>query len=136
MYIARLESGQNEETIRDLKAVAEAANVKIVEVPPQINRGDRWLQDEIEIGYAQAPGHRLPVVLDSPRNRQLDEFAELMLLGADFGYVTKGNDEQVSSLDSFGNLECTPPHVGPRGEFPLGRTLLVAPSQEPGVVAV
>jgi protein-arginine deiminase len=53
----------------------------------------------------------------------LDDFPELMLLGPDFGYVTRGNAEERSSLDSFGNLDCTPPHVGPRGAYPFGRVL-------------
>lgn len=123
VYIAEMEDQSNAATIRDLRLVANAAGVEMIVVPPKINRQDRWLQDEIEIGYASRPGKQLPVVLDSPRNRQLDDFPELMLLGPDFGYVTRGNDEERSSLDSFGNLDCTPPHTGPRGEYPLGRTI-------------
>lgn len=34
----------------------------------------RSAQDEIEIGYIQAPHKTLPVVFDSPRNRGLKEF--------------------------------------------------------------
>lgn len=37
-------------------------------------------QDEIEIGYIQAPHKTLPVVFDSPRNRGLKEFPIKCLL--------------------------------------------------------
>ena len=50
----------------------------------------------------------MPVVLDSPRDRQLDNFPESMLLGPDFGYVTRGIDEEPSSLDSFGSSMSPP----------------------------
>jgi protein-arginine deiminase len=123
LYIADMKDGSNQASIRDITKFATAAGVELVIVPSGVNRGDRWLQDEIEIGYASRPSKTIPVVLDSPRDRQLDDFPELMLLGPDFGYVTRGNDEERSSLDSFGNLDCTPPHVGPRGAYPFGRVL-------------
>lgn len=123
VYVATMADKSNVATIRDLRKVAAAAEVELVEVPPSQNRGDRWLQDEIEIGYASRPGHVLSVVLDSPRDRGLDDFAEDVLLGEDFGYVTRGRGKTSSSLDSFGNLECTPPHTGPSGDYPFGRTL-------------
>lgn len=123
LYIAEMADGSNQASIDGIKRFAKAADVKLVIVPPVVNRADRWLQDEIEIGYAQMPSKTIPVVLDSPRNRELDDFSERMLLGPDFGYVTRGNDEQASSLDSFGNLDCTPPHVGPKGAYPFGRII-------------
>lgn len=43
----------------------------------------RCAQDEIEIGYTQAPHKALPVVFDSPRNRGLKEFPiKCLLVGA------------------------------------------------------
>lgn len=43
-------------------------------------------QDEMEIGYIQAPHQTLPVVFDSPRNRGLREFPiKCMLVGAGGG---------------------------------------------------
>lgn len=43
-------------------------------------------QDEMEIGYIQAPHKTLPVVFDSPRNRGLKEFPiKCMLVGAGGG---------------------------------------------------
>ncbi|MFO1086535.1 MAG: protein-arginine deiminase family protein [Reyranellaceae bacterium] len=123
VYIAEMEDGSNTAAIRDLRTVTGAAGVPLITVPPKINRNDRWLQDEIEIGYAATPAKAIPVVLDSPRNRELDQFPEEMLLGPDFGYVTRGNDRQASSLDSFGNLDCTPPYRGSSGDYPFGRIL-------------
>jgi protein-arginine deiminase len=123
VYIAEMEDGSNAAAIEGITQVCKAASVELVVVPPKINRKDRWLQDEIEIGYAERPGKRFSVVLDSPRNRQLDDFTELMILGPDFAYVTRGNDEERSSLDSFGNLDCTPPHTGSNGSYPLGRII-------------
>jgi protein-arginine deiminase len=134
MYIADLRDKSNRNAIRDLQALSDEANVPLVLVEPKVNRDDRWLQDEIEIGYAARPGKAIPVVLDSPRNRGLDRFPETMLLGPDFGYVTRGNDDEAGSLDSFGNLDCTPPHTGPKGEYPFGRIIFggAHPSGGPG----
>jgi protein-arginine deiminase len=123
LFIAEMADGSNRASINGIKEFAKAAEVELQIIPPAVNRADRWLQDEIEIGFARTPAKTIPVVLDSPRNRELDDFPEKMLLGPDFGYVTRGNDELRSSLDSFGNLECTPPHTGPRGAYPFGRIL-------------
>lgn len=44
--------------------------------------------------------------------------------GPDFGYVTREpRDNSVSGLDSFGNLEVSPPVVANGKEYPLGRIL-------------
>lgn len=46
----------------------------------------RSAQDEIEIGYIQAPHKTMPVVFDSPRNRGLKEFpVKSLLVGAGGG---------------------------------------------------
>lgn len=45
--------------------------------------------------------------------------------GPDFGYVSREPlFEAVSSLDSFGNLEVSPPVTVAGKEFPLGRILI------------
>ncbi|MBF0162982.1 MAG: protein-arginine deiminase [Magnetococcales bacterium] len=123
LYIAEMRDESNRTTINDIITLAKTAGVELVIVPPKINRDDTWLQDEIEIGYTSRPGKTIPVVLDSPRDRELDDFPEIMLLGPDFGYVTRSSGEPVNSLDSFGNLDCTPPHTGPQGSFPFGRII-------------
>ncbi|CAN2387993.1 deiminase [Pristimantis euphronides] len=90
------------------------------------NRGDQWIQDEMEFGYTEAPHKRFPVVLDSPRNRGLKKFPVSEVLGPDFGYVTRepSDGSVVSTLDSFGNLEVSPPVVVGGINYPLGRILI------------
>ncbi|XP_041129502.1 protein-arginine deiminase type-2-like [Polyodon spathula] len=90
-----------------------------------MNRGDRWMQDELEFGYVEAPHQRFPVVLDSPRDGKLKDFPYKELLGPDFGYVTRvAFNETVTSLDSFGNLEVSPPVTVNGKEYPLGRIII------------
>lgn len=48
----------------------------------------------------------------------------LISQGPDFGYVTRGPQTGgVSGLDSFGNLEVSPPVTVGDKEYPLGRIL-------------
>lgn len=90
-----------------------------------MNRGDRWMQDELEFGYIDSPHQRFPVVLDSPRDGDLQDFPYEALLGPNFGYVTRtAENEEVNSLDSFGNLEVSPPVTVNGKEYPLGRILI------------
>lgn len=45
--------------------------------------------------------------------------------GPDFGYVTREpKNGRVSSLDSFGNLDVSPPVTVKGKEYPLGRILI------------
>uniref|UniRef100_A0A8D1EI72 Protein-arginine deiminase n=1 Tax=Sus scrofa TaxID=9823 RepID=A0A8D1EI72_PIG len=82
-------------------------------------------QDEIEFGYIEAPHKGFPVVLDSPRDGSLKDFPVKQLLGPDFGYVTREPlFEPVTSLDSFGNLEVSPPVTVNGKTYPLGRILI------------
>nr|XP_019952325.1 PREDICTED: protein-arginine deiminase type-2 isoform X1 [Paralichthys olivaceus] len=90
-----------------------------------LNRGDRWMQDELEFGYIDSPHQRFPVVLDSPRDGKLQDFPYNELLGPDFGYVTRiAQRKDVSSLDSFGNLEVSPPVTVNGKNYPLGRIII------------
>ncbi|KAF7207644.1 transcript variant X3 [Nothobranchius furzeri] len=90
-----------------------------------MNRGDRWMQDELEFGYIDSPHQCFPVVLDSPRDGGLQGFSYEELLGPDFGYVTRvARNNDVSSLDSFGNLEVSPPVTVNGKEYPLGRIII------------
>uniref|UniRef100_A0A8C6UDS6 Peptidyl arginine deiminase, type II n=1 Tax=Neogobius melanostomus TaxID=47308 RepID=A0A8C6UDS6_9GOBI len=94
-------------------------------ITPKINRGDRWIQDEMEFGYIQAPHQSFPVVFDSPRDRDLDNFPYNELMGPDFGYVTfKPPRDEVNSLESFGNLEVSPPVTVKGKSYPLGRIVI------------
>ncbi|HAC64388.1 MAG TPA: protein-arginine deiminase [Cyanothece sp. UBA12306] len=123
VYVSRLESGSNAQMIEDLRKLVGQAGVQLEVVPPNINLGDRWMQDEIEIGYCQSPANMMYVVLDSPRNRGLDDFPERQLLSPDFGYVTRDTGEGANTLDSFGNLEVSPPVTVKEKNYPLGRIL-------------
>ncbi|XP_068097685.1 protein-arginine deiminase type-2 isoform X2 [Hyperolius riggenbachi] len=108
-----------------IKTLVEESECKMQVCFEYVNRGDRWMQDEMEFGYIHAPHQCFPVVLDSPRDGGLKEFPLRQLLGPDFGYVTKlAMSEKVSSLDSFGNLEVSPPVTVGDKSYPLGRILI------------
>ncbi|XP_015340293.1 protein-arginine deiminase type-1 [Marmota marmota marmota] len=82
-------------------------------------------QDEMEFGYIEAPHKSFPVVFDSPRNRGLRDFPYKKILGPDFGYVTREIlYAGPSGLDSFGNLDVSPPVAVGGREYPLGRILV------------
>ncbi|XP_051844373.1 protein-arginine deiminase type-1-like isoform X2 [Antechinus flavipes] len=101
------------------------AKCQLIICPLVDNRNDRWIQDEMEFGYIEAPHKAFPVVFDSPRNRGLKEFPFKRILGPDFGYVTREPAHGgVSSLDSFGNLDVSPPVTVKGKEYPLGRILI------------
>ncbi|CAI9165663.1 unnamed protein product [Rangifer tarandus platyrhynchus] len=123
VYVCRL--FENEDFLTSLTALAKKAKCKLTVCAQEESVDDRWMQDEMEIGYTQAPHRTLPVVFDSPRNRGLKNFPVKCLLGPDFGYVTRGPQTgSVTDLDSFGNLEVSPP-VRVRGKaYPLGRILI------------
>ncbi|NXG40000.1 PADI1 deiminase, partial [Dromaius novaehollandiae] len=114
----------NEDFVAAVSALAERAGCPVTVCPLVENRHDRWIQDEIEFGYVQAPHKTFPVVFDSPRDRGLKDFPAKSILGPDFGYVARAAREGVSSLDSFGNLEVSPPVTVRGKEFPLGRILV------------
>ncbi|XP_056397936.1 protein-arginine deiminase type-2-like [Hyla sarda] len=111
--------------LRSIQNLVKEANYKIQICFENVNRGDRWMQDEMEFGYIEAPHKSFPVVLDSPRDGELKDFPVRQLLGPDFGYVTKhAASSEVTSLDSFGNLEVSPPVTVGGKKYPLGRILI------------
>ncbi len=114
-----LDDGSWNVLFRDgLKAAIGEEN--ITEIDGATYGHDVWLQDEIEFGYQQMAYGAMPLVLDSIRNRPLDAFPEAELLGPDFGHLVRGQGP-ANSLDSFGNLECTPPITVGGVEYPFGR---------------
>ncbi|XP_078414268.1 protein-arginine deiminase type-2-like isoform X2 [Cetorhinus maximus] len=113
----------NEKFLKEFKAVVAKIKCKLTVCPEYVNRGDRWIQDEIEFGYIEAPHKYFPVVLDSPRDHELKDFPYKKILGPDFGHVTRTSDE-VNSLDSFGNLEVSPPVTVNGKEYPMGRIII------------
>ncbi|KAJ3581286.1 hypothetical protein NHX12_016812, partial [Muraenolepis orangiensis] len=111
--------------LKGIKDVVQKANSKLRICHEYKNRGDRWMQDELEFGYIEAPHHQFPVVLDSPRDGKLMDFPYEDLLGKDFGYVTRvPENEAVTTLDSFGNLEVSPPVTVNGKLYPLGRIII------------
>lgn len=97
---------------------------------------DRWMQDVMEIGFSTlprrtpAPDIHLPVPLRTKNRRQrwgeLDPQVKERLLGKNYGYYEALRPiVGVSSLDSFGNLECVPPFVHPRTrrDYRFGRII-------------
>ncbi|XP_033015376.1 protein-arginine deiminase type-3-like [Lacerta agilis] len=117
----------NADFVAEISKLSKKAGCRLIICPEAENRGDQWIQDEMEIGYTQAPHKSFPVVFDSPRNRGLDGFPFKAVLGPDFGYVTRkaeGKGNSVSSLDSFGNLEVSPPVTVRGKEYPLGRVIV------------
>lgn len=84
---------------------------------------DVWIQDEMELGTATAPGQRLDVIIDSVRaqnERYLDALPEDQLAGPDVWINTWGSG-RASSQDSFGNMEVLPPVSAGGMRYPLGR---------------
>ena len=117
----------NKGFLKDLKNALDEVGIPLHVVPRVVNGGDRWIQDEVEFGYAMGPSHALPVVFDSPRDRELDGFPEAKLLGPDFGHFQIGGS-QTNSLDSFGNLEVSPPVVADEQEYRSAASCLGAGS--------
>ncbi|RUR72476.1 protein-arginine deiminase family protein [Chlorogloeopsis fritschii PCC 9212] len=123
VFVSRLSDGRNEEFIEELRKVVGKANAQLEPVPFEFHQDDPWMRDEIEIGYTQAPGHLMHVVLDSPRDRGLIHFVKRKLLGIDFGYVTRRSRHEPTKLDSFGNLEVSPPVTVKGVNYPFGRLI-------------
>ncbi|XP_063001564.1 protein-arginine deiminase type-3-like [Elgaria multicarinata webbii] len=118
-------SQNNMDFVADVKKLSEKAGCKVVICSAEEYENDVWFQDEMEFGYVQAPHKTFPVVFDSPRNGGLNAFPFKSVLGPDFGYVTREPVPRTfSSLDSFGNLEVSPPVTVRGREYPLGRILI------------
>ncbi|XP_043097375.1 protein-arginine deiminase type-2 isoform X2 [Puntigrus tetrazona] len=118
-------TNNNYSFLKSIKNLVEKSGYKLNICFEYMNRGDRWMQDEIEFGYIDAPHHHFPVVLDSPRDGALQDFPIESILGPDFGYVTRdASNGEVSSLDSFGNLEVSPPVTVNGKSYPLGRIII------------
>ncbi|XP_050787284.1 protein-arginine deiminase type-3-like [Gopherus flavomarginatus] len=127
VFVCSMERGSNPngDFLEAMRALVRKANCKLTVCPEVENRRDRWIQDEMEFGYVEAPHKMFPVVFDSPRDRGLRDFAFRRILGPDFGYVTRVPPHgHVSSLDSFGNLDVSPPVTVQGKTYPLGRILI------------
>jgi hypothetical protein len=84
---------------------------------------DVWVQDEFEFGYRRSDANAGELVLDSIRSqggRYLDSFPENELQEPGVAIASWGNGTP-NSLDSFGNLETSPPVSVGGVDYPLGR---------------
>ncbi|MEZ4294285.1 MAG: protein-arginine deiminase family protein [Polyangiaceae bacterium] len=81
---------------------------------------DLWVQDEMELSTATSlhQNERVDVVLNSPRNRDLDAFVKTLAAPDTAVVDMSGNG---STYDSFGNLETSPPVTVGGVEYPFGR---------------
>ncbi|CAJ1050202.1 Hypothetical predicted protein [Xyrichtys novacula] len=123
VFICRTDD--NYTLLQEMKNVVVKSGCELKVCPQFMNRGDRWIQDELEFGYVDSPHHHFPVVLDSPRDGKMADFPYEELLGPDFGYVTRtAHKREVTSLDSFGNLEVSPPVTVNGKHYPLGRIII------------
>ena len=92
---------------------------------------DVWVQDEVEFATVSAIDHSNDLVIDSIRDRGLDDFPEDLFSKPDYIIGTWGKG-WATSQDSFGNLEATPPITVGGVYYPFGRIYLgAAGSYEP-----
>uniref|UniRef100_A0A8C3NTH6 Protein-arginine deiminase n=1 Tax=Geospiza parvula TaxID=87175 RepID=A0A8C3NTH6_GEOPR len=110
-------SDSNEAFLEGLRALLRKANCKLTVCSEQDSRSDRWIQVSLP---GPPPGTGEP--LESPWH--LFPLSQ----GPDFGYVTREPPgKSVTSLDSFGNLDVSPPVTVRGKEYPLGRILIGSP---------
>ncbi|MDC0716685.1 protein-arginine deiminase family protein [Nannocystis bainbridge] len=129
------EAIDNAEFRRDLAAQVAAAGLPAPEVAPPPHGRDRWLQDAMELGFSSLPrtgppaARHLPVVLRTANNRSemrwgtIDRYPRERMLEPGFGWVQAMPPGIGGTLDSFGNLECSPPFTHSRRgkEYKFGR---------------
>lgn len=99
-------------------AFVDALGDDVSLVPGGSYQGDRWIQDELEFATSRSPaGGRLDTVIDSIRDRGLDDFPEDYFTMPNWAVETWGNPLDATTFDSFGNLDASPPISG----YPFGR---------------
>ncbi|WP_020587286.1 protein-arginine deiminase family protein [Desulfobacter curvatus] len=96
---------------------------------------DRWMQDAMEPGFASMPNSsakdkwNVPATLRTFNDRPgmgwgpIDGYPKNELLGPGYGFLQAAPPGMGNSLDSFGNLECSPPftHKTTKREYKFGR---------------
>ena len=119
-------AGSNSEFVGVLGAACDEAGVRLREVAGEFTGGDPWIQDEVEPGHTWGPGHDpVHVIVDGPRDRGLDPAVERVFGGDGVDvYSVPAHGGWQTSLDSFGNLEVSPPVTVAGVPYPLGRIVL------------
>ncbi len=64
-----LDPGENDPSVAEVTLACALAGVPFVGIPVQAHGGDTWIQDQFQVGYCQAPGKIMPVLLHMPRVR-------------------------------------------------------------------
>lgn len=100
---------------------------------------DRWTRDVMAVGFSTlpmpkgAPDPHVPVAVRTPMDRVnslgvgLDRLVKRSILGPGYGYYETSNPvKNVSDLNSFGNLECSPPfeHPKTKRDYKFGRLVI------------
>jgi hypothetical protein len=97
----------------------------LIEVPYWTYDGDVWLQDQLEYGtLTGSGGRRITSVINSARDRGLETYASAELGGPDrigLRWDRPAWSGYVDTLDSFGNLEVSPPVTVNGVHYPFGR---------------
>jgi hypothetical protein len=84
-------------------------------------RSDVWVQDEIEFATSiDENGKRQDIIIDSIRDRGLKPLAA-DIANSQTVVKTWGNRNSVTTFDSFGNLETSPPVKVDGVNYPFGR---------------
>jgi Protein-arginine deiminase (PAD) len=110
-------TGDNSSFVTAMSAAATKAGVSL----QKFSGRDRWMQDIMEFGRSHLPGSD-PArnVIETPRGRQLAGYPKT-LVSDDLGYTLPAPFEDGDSLNSGGNLECTPPFSRDGVDYPFGR---------------
>ena len=129
MYVMRIEDGwdSNHALMQALEQGLDA-DVELYDVDAWDYGVDRWMQDNMELGYQQVPDgagvRTMRTTLQLQRATGfggLEAFVPYEKMRADDGFVYPGGPE--SSHNYGGNLEVAPPHVVDGVERPYGRML-------------
>lgn len=127
VYVAEMNEGYIDDNAYFISELRKVVGGKLQVVPRGDANGDRWAQDIMEMGFSNWPGDQnLTTVIRTPTYRagrasgeRFAGYPARVLLGPDFGYYESNAPINNSSLDSFGNLECSPPIPG----YPFGRVV-------------
>lgn len=132
-----VDTGDNAQFLTDLRAGVSKGGAP---APRTHDKTDRWMQDIMEIGYATMPREEhagdkpkwhTPSVIRTANYRYnsdyLGKFPKTKLLGKNYGYIELVTPVRGSSLNSYGNLECSPPVKVGKKEYKLGRIVYGAP---------
>lgn len=132
VYVAEMNDGRIYDNAFFISELRKVVGGKLQVVPAGEANSDRWAQDIMEMGFSNWPGDQdLTTVIRTPTSRvgrlggeRFARYPGRVLLGPDFGYYESNAPINNSSLDSFGNLECSPPIPG----YPFGRVVYGDPS--------